>query len=271
MILIRQITKLGIAVFTLALLMLIVNSCSNFNIYPTSEDIKLGKDLAAEIKKDTKDYPLLNKPEVKNYVQGIVNTILKSPLIEYRGQFAYTVEIINRDDIINAFCTPGGYIYVYTGLLKFIDNEATLAGILAHEIAHAERRHATQRISKAYGAQELSNAVLGEKKTKMGELAANMFSGLSLLNNSRDDEYEADEYSFKYLQSTQWYPGAIKFFFDKIKNSVNDNDLKVLLSTHPLPQDRYDKVIEMLKKANVPPPNEKNTLYHKYFEFKKNL
>ncbi|MBI5326335.1 MAG: M48 family metalloprotease, partial [Ignavibacteriae bacterium] len=89
--------------------------------------------------------------------------------------------------------------------------------------------------------------------------------------NSRDNEYEADEYSFKYLQSTRWYPGSIKFFFDKIKNSVQDNDLKVVLSTHPLPQDRYDKVIEMLKKSNTPPPNEKNTQYRKYLQFKNNL
>ncbi len=248
-----------------------MNSCVDFNIYPPSEDIKLGKNLDSEIRRNTNEYPIYNKPGVKSYVQGIVNDIIRSPKMEYRGQFAYTVEIIKRDDIVNAFCAPGGYIYVYTGLLKFIDNEATLAGILAHEIAHAERRHATQRISKAYGMQLLSDAAFGEKKNKYEELGSNMFKGLSLLNNSREDEYEADEYSFKYLQSTKWYPGSIKFFFDKIKNSVQDNDLKVVLSTHPLPQDRYDKVIEMLKKANTPPPNEKNTQYRKYLLFKNNL
>jgi predicted Zn-dependent protease len=271
MILISKISNIKFIVIAVIVLTFIVSACADFNIYPPSEDIKLGKNLAAEIKKNTKEYPILNNSDVKNYVQGIVNTIIKSPIIEYRGKFAYSVEIINRDDIINAFCAPGGYIYVYTGLLKFIDNEATLSGILAHEIAHAERRHATQRISKAYGTQLLSNAVLGENKSKLEDMAANMFSGLSLLNNSREDEYEADEYSFKYLQYTPWYPGAIKFFFDKIKSSVQDNDMKVLLSTHPLPQDRYDKVIEMLKKANVPPPNEKNTLYRKYLQFKKSL
>ncbi|TAL68249.1 MAG: hypothetical protein EPN82_11190 [Bacteroidetes bacterium] len=260
--------------FILVIMILItrmVNSCVEFNIYPPSEDIKLGKNLDAEIRKNKNEYPIYNKPEVKSYVQSIVNEIIRSPKMEYRGQFSYTVEIINRDDIVNAFCAPGGYIYVYTGLLKFIDNEATLAGVLAHEIAHAERRHATQRISKAYGMQLLSDAAFGEQKNKWEELGSNMFKGLSLLNNSRDNEYEADEYSFKYLQSTKWYPGSIKFFFDKIKNSVRDNDLKVVLSTHPLPQDRYDKVIDMLKKTNTPPPNEKNTQYRKYLQFKNNL
>ena len=53
--------------------------------------------------------------------------------------------------MLNAFCTPGGYIYVYTGLIKYLDNEAQLAGVLGHEIAHADLRHVTDQLTEQYG------------------------------------------------------------------------------------------------------------------------
>ncbi|MFA6569882.1 MAG: M48 family metalloprotease [Bacteroidota bacterium] len=258
----------------LLLISILLYSCGSFNInvYPTSEDLRLGKDVAEQIKSHPSEYPILKHNEVKNFIQSIVNEIIKSPELKYRGTFVYTVEVINNDSVINAFCAPGGYIYVYTGLLKFIDNEATLAGILAHEIAHAECRHATSRMTKSLGMKVLSDAIVKEtKKSKTASLATNLFSGLSLMNNSRDNEYEADEFSFKYLLSTKWYPGSILFFFDKIKVSADENDLKLLLSTHPMPQDRYDKIISLLKQYNIPPSKESNMLYRHYQEFKKTL
>ena len=144
----------------------------------------------------------------------MVNQIINSPKVEYRKQFAYKVEIINDDKTVNAFCTPGGYIYVYTGLLKKLDNEAALAGVLGHEIAHAENRHSTQRMTKAYGASILTSIVLGNDAGQLEQLGANLLTGLALLKNSRDDEMEADEDSFYYLESTKWFPGGIKFFFE---------------------------------------------------------
>ena len=147
---------------TLFLFFVIHVSCIFFfvgcgvNIFPDSEDIKLGQQMDEEIRKNPKQYPIMqDHPEVKQYVMDVGNKVLSSPYITKRGIYAYKYEIIHDDSTINAFCTPGGYIYVYTGLLKFVDNEATLAGVMGHEIAHAERRHTTNRITKAYGAQIL--------------------------------------------------------------------------------------------------------------------
>jgi predicted Zn-dependent protease len=162
-------------------------------------------------------------------------------------------------------------------LLKFVDNEATLAGIIAHEIGHAENRHSTKRMTKAYGTQLLTQLALGDSKNKTAEMAANLFSGLALLKNSRDDEYEADLASFRYLLTTgKWYPGAIRLFFDKIDGSTKGRSdvaegFKTLLSTHPLGPDRVEAVDNLLKQNNVPPPNESNLRYREYLEFKKLL
>jgi predicted Zn-dependent protease len=246
----------------------------SINIFPESKDIELGLQVDQEIRKDPKSYPILsNRPDVKAYVEQVGKKILASPEIRYRETFAYKFEVIKDDTTVNAFCTPGGFIYVYTGLMKFIDNEATLAGVVAHEIAHAERRHATTRMTKALGVQLVFAIVLGEKPGETSMLAANLFAGLGLLANSRGDEVEADAYSFKYLQSTEYYPGAIRFFFDKVlaNSPTRGGMFERLLSTHPLPQDRVDNVKKMLAQIGDPVPGEKQLLSQRFQQLRKTL
>lgn len=244
--------------------------CSSINVFPVSEDKQLGAQFDADIRKDPKTYPILNNVSAKMYVQNIVNEIKKSPLVQYESTFPYTVELINDDKTVNAFCTPGGYIYVYTGLIKMLDNEASLAGVLGHEIAHAERRHSTSRMTKAMGMQALLDLLSRNSSDRTVNFAANAFAGMGLLKNSRDDEDEADEYSFKYLQSTRWYPGAILYFFDKVKGR-GGSALEELFSTHPMPQTRLDATIARLKDAKTPPPTEAQLNAKGYAEFKRKL
>ena len=244
--------------------------CSNINIFPVSEDKALGASLDAEIRSNPREYPILRNTTAQAYVQRIIDRVVAAPDVKYRGTFAYTVEIINDEKTINAFCTPGGYIYVYTGLLNMLDNEAALAGVLGHEIAHAELRHSTSRMTKAYGVQLLLDLALGNDPNHMVELAANAFAGLGLLKNSRSDELEADEFSFRYLRSTPWYPGGIKFFFDKVKDR-RAGDLERLFSTHPLPQDRIEATNERLRSNNIPTPTEAQLNSRAYAEFKRSI
>lgn len=246
------------------------NSISDFNLFSISDDVKLGTQLDQEIRANQKDYPILNDAEATAYVQNLMNQIINSPLIKYKGQFTYKVTLINTNTI-NAFATPGGYIYVYKGLLKYLDNEATLAAILAHEVAHAERRHSTQRMTKAYGLQVLLSVVLGNSPSTMEAIAGNLFSGLSLMYNSREDEYEADEYSFKYLQSSIWYPGSGKFFFEKIGGQTNNSEFEELFSTHPLDQKRIDALNKLIQDANLSAPNESNLFSQRYLQFRGKL
>lgn len=244
----------------------------DINLFSPSDDVKLGQQVDAEISNNPKEYPLLNSQAHTQYLQNILNEVIQSPEIKYRETFSYTIKIINSNTI-NAFAAPGGYIYVYTGLLKFVDNEATLAGIIAHEVAHAERRHSTKRMTKAYGLSLLTSIILGNDASALEQLAANLLSGLALLKNSRDDEYEADEYSFKYLLSTQWYPGAITYFFTKIQEQQKSKptQFEELLSTHPLDQKRTDQINALLKERNIPPATENNLFTNRYTQFKNSL
>jgi predicted Zn-dependent protease len=242
------------------------------NIFPDSKDIELGKQFDAEIRKNPKQYPILqDRPDVKEYVEAIGRKILASPHIKYRDKFAYKFEILHDDSTVNAFCTPGGYVYVYTGLLKFVDNEATLAGVLAHEIAHAELRHSTRQMSMQYGTSFLLSIALGDNPSFTANFVAQLLQTGALLKYSRADEDEADEYSVKYLQSTGYYPGAIKFFFEKVSTEHTGGAWERLISTHPLPQDRLNHINELVKAIGNPEPAEENLRSKPYQEFKSHL
>jgi predicted Zn-dependent protease len=248
----------------------VIAACAAFNIYPVSEDQNLGAQFDRQIRANPAEYPILKNPAARKYVQAIVAELKTAPSVDYADRFPYQVEIINDDKTVNAFCTPGGYIYVYTGLIKMLDNEAALAGVLGHEIAHAELRHSTSRMTKQLGVQKMMEIALGSNTDSDVDLAANAVAGMGLLANSRSDEDEADEYSFKYLQSTKWYPGGIRYFFEKVRGR-SGSSLEELFSTHPMPQSRMDAVNKRLKDANIPPPTEEQLNTHGYAEFKRSL
>jgi beta-barrel assembly-enhancing protease len=228
------------------------------NLFTVQDDAELGAEVAAEIESDPQTYPPYEgDPSVATYLETrVFEHILQSPEIEYKDAFSYRVEIIDDPETLNAFALPGGRVYVYTGLLKYLDNEAALAGVLAHEIAHAERRHATRRLTKYYGVSFLLSVLLGENPSTVAEIAANLFVGAAFLANSRDDEYEADEYSFKYLRDTRYYPGGVKFFFEQMRDQnlidTSRSSVETFLSTHPDPIDRISEIDERLNEANVP-------------------
>jgi predicted Zn-dependent protease len=227
------------------------------NLFSINDDVKLGQQTDQEIRSHPAEYPILNNSTVTGYVQGVVNRIIQSPQIKYRGTFPYKVTIINDDKTVNAFATPGGYIYVYTGLLKFLDDEASLAGVLGHEIGHSELRHGTQQMTAQMGAEALLSIVLGNNPTALAQTAGNAALLLGMLKNSRDDEDQADGQSFAYLRTTQYYPGAIKSFFEKMlrmSGGQTGGALNRWTSTHPLDNDRLQHINDLLKQNNVPPP-----------------
>lgn len=242
----------------LVLLSVFAVSCGVVNIYSIADDAAMGKQMDQEIKSTPSEYPILQNEAIRGYLQGIVNRIKASPSIKYRAEFPYVVTVINDDKTINAFCTPGGYIYVYTGLLKFMDNEATLAGVLGHEMGHAEARHSSEQMTTALGAEVALAVALGKNPSALASVAGNAAVLLGTLKNSRDDEAEADELSFTYLRSTNYYPGAVKFFFEKMMQtgSRSPSGLASWLSTHPTDQSRLDHINSLLKKYNTPPPTE---------------
>jgi beta-barrel assembly-enhancing protease len=236
----------------------LVYSCdSGVNLFSKSDDVQLGQEVNAEIRNNPQEFPIYNgDPSVKSYInQRIFNHILASPQIENKEIYPYQLEIIDQD-ILNAFALPGGYIYIYTGLLNYLDSEAALAGVIGHEIAHAEERHATQRMTAYYGVSFLLSIILGQNPSQIAEIAANLFVGLAFLANSRSDENESDEYSFEYMKDSRYYPGGVKFFFERMRDdglvSSNSDKVATFLSTHPAPIDRISDTNQRLQDAGLP-------------------
>lgn len=262
--------------FSILIVTSLFQSCEQSNIFSDKDEVDLGSEFDKEIKAHPKEFPMLTgHQEVKDYVTKMGKEILISPKIKKRDIYPYNFQIIN-DTIVNAFCTPGGYVYVYTGLMKFLDNESALAGVVGHEIAHAERRHVTQRLTAYYGVSALLGFMLGGNPSVLAEVAANLFVGLAFLKNSRDDEAEADYYSIQYLKTSKWYPGGITFFFDKIREEqrqkgTTPGDLDRMLSTHPLPNDRISAVNKELKKIDPKPDPTKGLFTDEYQRMKQKL
>ena len=262
--------------FSLLIASAFFQSCEQSNIFSDKDDVELGEQFDKEIKANPKEFPMLQgHQDIKDYISSMGKEILNSPKIKKRSVYPYQFQVID-DTIINAFCTPGGYVYIYTGLMKFLDNESGLAGVVGHEIAHAERRHVTQRLTAYYGVSMLLGFILGGNPSMLAEIAANLFVGLAFLKNSRDDETEADYYSIQYLKSTKWYPGGITFFFDKIKeeqrkNGTTPGGLDRMLSTHPLPNDRISFVNKELGKMNPKPDPTKGLYTDEYQVMKQKL
>ena len=245
-------------IYSAFLLLAFLAACgTGINLFSEQDEVRLGKQFDQEITENPK-YPIYKKnPEVKDYIQTkIFDHILTSPEVKSEGVYPYQLEIIDNDSTLNAFAVPGGYVYLYTGLIKYLDSEAALAGVVAHEIAHVERRHATQRITNAYGLQILANIALGNNPSQVSVMVANLFSGLTLLANSRSAEDEADEYAIIYLNGSRYYPGAVKFFFERMRDdgkvSTDQSEIATFLSTHPDPIDRISTTEKRLQERGLP-------------------
>lgn len=132
-------------------------------------------------------------------------------------------------------------MYYYTGLIKLLDNEAQFAGVMAHEMAHADRRHSTDQLTRVYGFQVLLSLLLGNNPGLAEQIAAELALGLGTLAYSRSNEYEADEYAVKYLYATEYDAASLADFFSMLEGQAQ---VPVFLSTHPSPEDRLQKINE---------------------------
>ncbi len=229
--------------FLCSFVLLLFTACdknNNFNVFSIEDDKQLGLQVRDEIAGNPQEFPLLpieEYPDAYAYLNNIVDKILVSEDVGYRDEFAWEVRIIDQD-VLNAFAVPGGYIYVYTGLIKYLDNEDDLAGVLAHEIAHVDQRHSTQQLQKQYGIQILLSVALGNDAGQLEQIAGALAGNLAGLKFSRDDEREADEFSVRYLDETDYQCNAAFSFFQKMIDHEEGGTTPAFLSTHPDPKDR---------------------------------
>ncbi len=216
------------------------NTDDDFNLFSIERDKELGRKFSKQIESDTSDYDVLDSatnPEPYDFIYRVRDNILENATINYQNEFKWQVRII-QDTTLNAFCTPGGYIYFYTGLIKYLENEADFAGVMGHEIAHAAERHSTEQLTKKYGQSIIVSIVFGSDPGKLVQIA----NGLATLKFSRGDEKEADNRGVEYLNPTAYDARGVAGFFEKLQEEGDAGAVPQFLSTHPSPDNRVENI-----------------------------
>lgn len=206
-----------------------------------NQEVELGKQINNEILKQVELY---NDPEINNYVQQIGQRLVPS---SDRPNLPYTFQVV-RDNSINAFATAGGFVYVNTGLLKAADNEAQVAGVMAHEIAHITNKHALKQMRQRIIAGGLADAAGVDNNVLV---AVGVEVGLNL-PKSRRDEYEADQDGLATIVRSGYAPSGMIGFFQKLL-SAGGNSMPTILRTHPHTEDRIANLEQLLQQAQINP------------------
>ncbi|MCH1910788.1 M48 family metalloprotease [Leptospira noguchii] len=262
--------------FSIVLFFLMFSACGTIidSVVPIELDIQIGKSFLENAKNGKEGMHILKNTALEKYIKSVADKILKSDQIRYKKDFPYKITVLDDDDTINAVCTPGGYIFVYTGLLKLIQDEATLAAILAHEIAHAEKRHSIKQIISSLGIYFTIyiglTIFLGSDAASLINLGSRVGGEILTLANSRSAEAEADFMSFEYLKSTKYYPGALESFFiliekkEKEEGGTVDKRMIKFLSTHPLNDERIKENRKRLNLVGNPKATSENLYTERY-------
>ncbi|GAA3941605.1 M48 family metalloprotease [Hymenobacter algoricola] len=246
----RQLLSQSLLFLSLTTAAVSVSSCAKDGeggdgvlLFSVQDDIDLGAKVAAQTDSTYRAKGQLLEPtdsrnrQAYAYLGTVVNKVLNSGKLEHRNDFVWDVKIIKDDATLNAFASPGGHIYVFSGLIKYLDHEDQLAGVLAHEIAHADRRHTSRQLQQQYGIGVLLSLLLGENPNQLAQIAA----GLGQLKFSRDFEKEADTYSVIYLSGTDYACDGAAGFFIKTQAAGGGNPPE-FLSTHPNPDNRVEAI-----------------------------
>lgn len=188
--------------------------------------------------------PIIEDPEVKQYVDYMLARLVKA-IPPQPFTFKATTILHNS---LNAFAVPGGYVYVFTGLIMNLDKEEELAGVLAHELAHVTQRHVASRLQKAQfvtlGSLLLAVAGVAAGGAGGGALAMGALGAgqSAMLNYSRLDENEADQIGLQYLIAAGYPPGGMVGGFKVLrqKSWMSGISVPTYLSTHPALGDRIN-------------------------------
>ncbi len=136
-------------------------------------------------------------PILQSYVGDIAAPLVQASHADRQG-IDYSITLLDEPKQVNAFALPGGPIFVFSGLLLLADNEAEVAGVLAHEIGHIVGRHSANQMATKLGMDMLLGMALGEQPGEVARLAAELGAGGTFAQFSRDDERESDEFGVAY-------------------------------------------------------------------------
>ncbi|WNG33331.1 M48 family metalloprotease [Archangium violaceum] len=209
------------------------------------DEKKLGDQLAAEVKQQEK---VLGDAQVQSYVNTLGQRLVaQAPKEERPFNFQFTV--IDAPDTVNAFALPGGHIFVYSGLIRAASDEAELASVLGHEIAHVTSGHARQQLASQVGLGTLQQLLLGSDPNLLAQVGSTIVAQGYLAAYTRGMESEADKRGLQYLDGAGYDPAAMARFFSKLEKmqGSSPNFVASFFATHPDPGARAKEVNSLIQ------------------------
>ena len=199
------------------------------NFYSLEKEIALGKQLAAQVERQAK---IINDPVIAEYINRLGQNLVRNS----DAKVPFTIKVIDSDEV-NAFALPGGFFYVNSGLIMKADNEAELAGVMAHEIGHVAARHGTKQATRGEIAQlGMIPLIFMGGWTGYGLYqAASVLVPIGFLQFSQRMESEADLLGLEYMYKAGYDPEAFVDFFEKIETleKRKPGTISKVFSTHP--------------------------------------
>lgn len=224
------------------------------NKYKVSDDVKLGRQAAAEAERQ---FPLLNDSEINGYVSRVGQRLVSSIPSEFQHPgFSYYFKVVNARDI-NAFALPGGPMYVNRGMIESAKNEGEMAGVMAHELAHVALRHGTAQASKAQkygllaGILGIGGAIVGGPAGAAAQIAGQGV-GVYFLKFSREYETEADILGAQIMARAGYDPRDLAGMFRTIEQQGGSSG--GFLSSHPSPANRYNRISQEAQYLRIENP-----------------
>jgi len=208
------------------------------DFYSLEHEIALGKQLAQEVDRSAK---FIDDPVVNEYVNRVGQNLVRNS----DARVPFTIKVIDSD-VVNAFALPGGFFYVNSGLILHADEEAEMAGAMAHEIAHVCARHGTKQATKGDIAQmAMIPAMIFIPYTWTGYAiyqGMNFMIPLTFLKFTRDEERQADFLGLQYMYKAGYDPNAFVSFFEKVEaiEKKEPGTIPKVFATHPPTPDRVE-------------------------------
>lgn len=215
--------KFSFLIRSLCIFIFVIDSCHTANnLFSVQQDIAFGHELDQAISNKPAEFSILNEsdyPEAYIYLYAMRDDLLIAPQINYRDRYDWQLKILHNDSIVNAFCNPGGYLYVYTGMLKHLNKSDHLAGLLAQLIAHCDQRQITASLTALYGTEKLM-AVANQSASEQD--LDELLESISTLYFSKEHRALADQYSVDYLRITKYACNAAALYMASISqfNSI---------------------------------------------------
>ncbi len=220
------------------------NVGGGLDFYSLDREVALGRRLSFEVEQQAR---LITDPVITGYINRIGQNLVRNS----DARVPFTIKVLDNDEV-NAFALPGGFFYVDSGLILAADNEAELAGVMAHEIAHVAARHATKNMTRAqiWNMASVPLIFIGGPVAYAITEVAGLAVPLGYLKFSRDAEREADLLGLEYDYASGYDPEAFVEFFEKLKVSEKKKQSFVAkaFATHPMNADRIKAAQDEIRK-----------------------